>query len=202
MDGYRFEDGKSVYRDESTSTTYDYECRALDPKALKTDRVWICKRTVVATKTERYANGVDNFLKKEKLMTVAECLAATYPELEAADALLTGKAEEVRLSHYLQGELSQFNRLAGGAIVSYSLIGADTAVSSGPCIYYGAFCLATGTMAAIYDNTTASGTKLLDSQVGSANTFYGVQGVGIQCANGIYADWTSGSWLVLYTPGV
>lgn len=201
MDGYRFEDGKSVYRNESSSTVYDYECRALDPNALTTDRVWLCKRTVFATGTERFANGVDNFLRKEKLMTVSECLSATYPELEAADALLAGKATEVQLSHLLQGELAQFNRLAGGAIVSAALVGADATVVSGPCIYYGAFCLATGTMAAIYDNTAASGTKLLDSQVGAANTFYGVPGVGIQCANGIYADWTSGSWLVLYVVG-
>lgn len=108
----------------------------------------------------------------------------------------------VSLSTLLQGELTQFNRLAGGAIVSAALISADAVVVSGPCIYYGAFCLATGTMAAIYDNTTASGIKLLDSQVGAANTFYGVPGVGIQCANGIYADWTSGSWLVLHVGGV
>lgn len=107
----------------------------------------------------------------------------------------------VSLSTLLQGELSQFNRLAGGAIVSASPVSADTLVVSGPAIYYGAFCLGAGTMASIYDNTAASGKVLLASQAGSANTFYGVPGVGVQCANGIYADWTSGSWLVLYVAG-
>lgn len=202
MDGYRFEDGKSVYRNESSSTVYDYECRALDPNALTTDRVWLCKRTVFSTGTERFANGVDNFLRKEKLMTVSECLSATYPELEADDALLAGKATEVQLSHLLQGELSQFNRLAGGAIVTDVEVTADGVVYSGPCIYYGAYCLAAGTMASIYDNVAASGKALLASQVGAANTFYGIPGLGIQCANGIYADWTSGTWRVLLVPGV
>ena len=105
------------------------------------------------------------------------------------------------LNRLQEGELQQFGRTAGGAIVSAATVTADSAVVSGPCIYYGAYCLAAGTMASIYDNVAASGTKLLDSQVGAANTFYGVPGVGIQCANGIYADWTSGSWLVLYVAG-
>ena len=108
---------------------------------------------------------------------------------------------DTSLTTLLSGELQEFNRLAGGSIVSYTSIEADTVVSSGPCVYYGAFCVAAGTMAAIYDNTAASGTKLLASQAGQANTFYGVPGVGIQCENGIYADWTSGSWLVLYVAG-
>ena len=54
-------------------------------------------------------------------------------------------------------------------------------------------------MASIYDNTAASGKVLLASQLGVANTFYGVPGgVGIKCATGIFADWTTGSWLVLW----
>lgn len=202
MDGYRFEDGKSVYRNESSSTVYDYECRALDPNALTTDRVWLCKRTVFATGTERFANGVDNFLKKEKLMTVSECLSATYPELEADDALLAGKATEVQLSHLLQGELEQFNRFAGGAIVTDVEVSADGVVYTGACIYYGTICDTAGDMVAIYDNVAASGKLRMGAQTGVANTFYGVPGVGIECANGLYANWTSGTWRVLLVPGV
>lgn len=200
--GTSFEDGKSRFVDSSTSTVYTYEYSAISATASKTAAVWLCKRIVKATQTFRFANGISDFSAPAQLITVAQGLTATYPELEADDELLTGSAPEVQLSHLLQGELSQFNRLAGGAIVSAALVGADATVVSGPCVYYGAFCLATGTMAAIYDNTAASGTKLLDSQVGAANTFYGVPGVGIQCANGIYADYTSGSWLVLYVAGV
>ncbi len=103
----------------------------------------------------------------------------------------------------LNGELQQFNRLAGGAVVKYAVVSsADTTVVTGAAIYYGAYCIATGTMASIYDNTAASGTALLASQVGAANTFYGIPGVGILCNNGIYADWTSGTWLVLYVDAV
>ena len=109
---------------------------------------------------------------------------------------------EASLTTLLSGELQQFNRLAGGSIVSYTSIGADTVVSSGPCVYYGAFCVAAGTMAAIYDNTAASGTKLLASQAGQANTFYGVPGLGIECTNGLYVNLTTGTWRVLLVPGV
>lgn len=116
-----------------------------------------------------------------------------------ATKLLTMKLLE---ESSIAGVLSQFDRLAGGAIVSATSVTANTLVFSGPAIYYGAFCLGAGTMAAVYDNTAASGKKLLDSQAGAANTFYGVPGVGILCSNGIYADFTSGSWLVLYVPGV
>ena len=101
----------------------------------------------------------------------------------------------------LTGELQQFNRLAGGPISPYVSVGADGPVVAGPAIFYGAYCVAAGTMAAIYDNpSAASGTLLLASQVGVANTFYGPGGIGILCANGIYADWTSGTWLILCVP--
>jgi hypothetical protein len=101
------------------------------------------------------------------------------------------------------GELQQFNRQAGGPIVLQSdPITADGVVVSGPCIYYGAICLGAGDIVAIYDNLAASGTVLLGAQTGTLNTFYGVAGVGRQCSNGIYVNWTSGTWVVLYVPGV
>lgn len=108
----------------------------------------------------------------------------------------------VSLSTILNGELSQFNRLAGGAIVKAATVTADAAVVSGPAIFYGAFCVGAGTMAAIYDNVSASGKVLLTSQVGAANTFYGTAGIGVLCDNGIYADYTSGTWLVFYVDAV
>lgn len=97
----------------------------------------------------------------------------------------------------LSGELQTINRLAGGAICSYNYVTADALVKTGQGIFYGVFCVSAGTMAAVYDNTSASGNLLLASQVGVANTFYGPP-AGVLTTTGIYADWTSGTWLVLY----
>lgn len=94
----------------------------------------------------------------------------------------------------LSGELQQFNRLAGGAVVKYATVTADTLVVSGPAILYGIVNIAAGTMASVYDSTSASGTVLIPS--GTASVNFG--GMGVLCNNGIFADWTSGTWLVLY----
>lgn len=125
--------------------------------------------------------------------------AADSVSAASSDGAFTTGTAEVSLASLISGEIQQFNRLAGGAVARYAYITADAVVSPGPAIYYGAYCLAAGTMASVYDNTAASGNLLLASQVGAANTFYGPPGgVGVLCNNGIYADWTSGTWLVLY----
>lgn len=98
----------------------------------------------------------------------------------------------------LNGELAQFNRLAGGAIVNYAAVTADTTVATGAGILYGIVCISAGTMAAIYDNTSASGTILIPSQALTAGQMFTFSGVGITTTIGIHADWTSGTWLVLY----
>lgn len=98
----------------------------------------------------------------------------------------------------LSGELTQFNRLAAGSIVKYATVTADTTVAAGPAILYGVILIAAGTMASVYDNTAASGTVLIPST--TATVTYG--GMGVLCNNGIYADWTSGTWLVLYADTV
>lgn len=98
----------------------------------------------------------------------------------------------------LTGEMQQFNRLAGGPVVKYAVVTADAAVATGPAILYGIVNIAAGTMAAVYDNTAASGTVLIPSSTGSVN----FAGMGVLCNNGIYADWTSGTWLVLYVDAV
>lgn len=104
-------------------------------------------------------------------------------------------AAQVGLSNLLAGELQQFNRLAGGPICSYAIVGADTAVCAVPAILYGAFLLSAGTLAGVYDNASAaSGNLLIPSSTASYHWF----GAGILCNNGIFADWTSGSWLIAY----
>lgn len=99
----------------------------------------------------------------------------------------------------LNGELSQFNRLAAGPIVQYKVVTSDATglnVASGPAILYGVILIAAGTMASVYDGITATGNVLIPSTTATV-TF---NGMGILCDNGITCDWTSGTWLVLYVP--
>lgn len=108
----------------------------------------------------------------------------------------TGNARRIRvkLDDLIAGENQTFNRLMGGAVCKYAVVTADGVVSATPAILYGVVLIAAGTMANIYDNTAASGTVVIPSTTASVN--FG--GVGVLMNNGIYADWTSGTWLVLY----
>lgn len=64
--------------DNTTSVDYTYICKALDPNADVASKVWVCYRIVNATGSKAFANGVDTFGRKEKLITVADALTATY----------------------------------------------------------------------------------------------------------------------------
>lgn len=64
--------------DNTTSATYTYTCKSLDPNASSADPVWVCYRVTNATGTKSFANGVDNFKESKKLITVAQALTATY----------------------------------------------------------------------------------------------------------------------------
>jgi hypothetical protein len=99
----------------------------------------------------------------------------------------------------LAGELSQFNRLAAGPIAKYAVVTADTVVTAAPAILYGVVLIAAGTMANIYDNASAASGNVLIPSTTATVTF---SGIGVLCTNGIYADWTSGTWLVLYADAV
>jgi hypothetical protein len=99
----------------------------------------------------------------------------------------------------LNGELSQFNRLAGGPIWQYALVTSDATglnIANGPAIFGGIYLISAGTMASVYDSTTAAGNVIVPSTTATVN--YG--GGGIMMNNGITCDWTSGTWLVLYVP--
>lgn len=76
VSGIEFDDGKST--DITTDATYTYIRKSLNPKATDTEQSWLCKRIVTATGVSSFANGVDNFLKPEKCMTLAATLTATY----------------------------------------------------------------------------------------------------------------------------
>lgn len=109
------------------------------------------------------------------------------------------------ISALLNGELQQFNRLAGGAIVSYAAVSADGIVITGPCIFYGVKVVTAGTSITVYDNTAASGTAVMTTEAtttaGAVLTPAGV-GVGVLMSNGIYVDLTTGTYLVYYVPVV
>ncbi len=64
--------------DNTTSATYTYTCKSLDPNASSLSPVWVCYRVTNATGTKSFANGVNNFSEPRKLMTVAAALTATY----------------------------------------------------------------------------------------------------------------------------
>lgn len=84
--------------------------------------------------------------------------------------------------------------------VKYAVVTADLAVAPKPgAVLYGIVCIANGTMAAIYDNASAaSGNVLIPSQALTAGQSFLFGGLGVTVNAGIYADWTSGTFLVLY----
>lgn len=98
----------------------------------------------------------------------------------------------------LTGENQQFDRLFGGAMAQYAAVGADTLIKSGSGIIYGVLCTSAGTLVGLYDNTAASGTALMLPGAMTANQFISFGGVGVQFNTGLYADWTSGSFIILY----
>lgn len=101
----------------------------------------------------------------------------------------------------ISGEIQQFNRLAAGPIVKYKLVTSDATglnLADGPAIFYGIRLISAGTMASVYDNTTATGSVIIPST--TATVDFG--GIGILMNNGITCDWTSGTWLVMYADAV
>jgi len=76
--GVEFDDGKSTDIDVTTSATYTYIRKSLNPNATDSERSWISKRIVNASGVSSFGNGVCDFIKPEKCMTLAETLTATY----------------------------------------------------------------------------------------------------------------------------
>lgn len=82
-------------------------------------------------------------------------------------------------------------------VCKYKVVTSDATgldVATGPAILFGIVLIAAGTMASVYDSTTAAGNVLIPSTTATV-TF---NGLGIICPTGITCDWTSGTWLVLY----
>lgn len=104
----------------------------------------------------------------------------------------------------IAGVLTQFNRQGAAPLPVLYPVTATGAILSGPCVFFGAYCVAAGTLTSVHDNASAaSGTLLLASQVGAANITYGPGGglLGVQCVNGIYVTASTGTWHILALPG-
>ena len=105
----------------------------------------------------------------------------------------------------LAGELTQFNRLAGGPIATYANKTATGAVAAAPCIVYG-YNVTTAMSAAattVYDNASAaSGTVLFVIPASTAVGQYFFP-VGVLAVNGVYASFAgTGTVNFLYAPTV
>ena len=76
ISGIEFDDGKST--DITSDATHTWIRKSLNPKAADAEQSWLCKRIVNASGVSSFANGVDDFLRPEKCMTLATTLTATY----------------------------------------------------------------------------------------------------------------------------
>ncbi len=76
--GVEFDDGKATYIDITSNASYTYIYKSLNPNASTTKKEWLCKRVTNANGSASYANGVDNFLRPDLLVTIATGLTATY----------------------------------------------------------------------------------------------------------------------------
>ena len=91
----------------------------------------------------------------------------------------------------------QFGLNIAGHVWQYKLVTSDATglnIANGPAILGGIYLIAAGTMAAVYDSTTATGNVVIPSTTATVH----FNGNGVLCPNGITCDWTSGTWLVLY----
>lgn len=73
-----YDDALTVKRDATTDPLYQFNFASLEAAPLVTDAVWICKRITLSNGSKSFADGITDFSDESVLMTVAECLAATY----------------------------------------------------------------------------------------------------------------------------
>ena len=103
------------------------------------------------------------------------------------------------------GHLQQFDAVRAGIIVRRVRMSADGVLTGipGPCLLLGARCISgTSPTIALYDNTAASGDKVLNA-TGTADTFYPVAGGAlVMLDTGCYADvgGTTPVWDVYVVP--
>lgn len=94
----------------------------------------------------------------------------------------------------LQGELQQFNRLAGGPIANYMPVTGNTVVKTGAALLYGAVIVVSPTANInFHDGTSTSGPLVAMIPSGSALGPTYLLPTGIQCANGIYVANNNGA---------
>jgi len=105
----------------------------------------------------------------------------------------------------LNGELAQFNRLAGGSVASYVNLTASGVVANAPCIVYGYIITSAMSAAAstVYDNASAaSGTVLFVIPASTGVGQYSFP-VGVITTAGAYASFAgTGTVNFLVAPSV
>lgn len=70
--------GLRTYVDNTTSTTYTYICKALDPKASTSAKVWVCYRITNSSGSKSFANGINNFNNPDALVKATDAATLTY----------------------------------------------------------------------------------------------------------------------------
>lgn len=95
------------------------------------------------------------------------------------------------------GYEQQFQMVAAGLPWEKVIVTTDASglnIANGPAILGGIYPTTAGTMAAVYDNATATG----DVVIPSSTAKFIIENGGVLCPLGITCDWTSGVWVVLF----
>jgi len=128
-------------------------------------------------------------------------IAISSTDKKGTDILAVAQALQVYMASLISGEMSQFNRQAGGPISPYSTAITSTAVNAvktTPCLFYGLFVSSsgggTGTVS-IWDGTTAQTTWLSAVAISSAGSFIpaAAPGIGVLFQNGLSVQQSSGA---------
>jgi hypothetical protein len=79
--------------------------------------------------------------------------------------------------------------------VRYVAVGADTQCGGPESCYFGITCLTAGTIG-IYDGTSNADQAVYPPTALTAGTIVGLQGLGLRMRKGLFAKWTSGTFIV------
>ncbi len=70
--------GQRTVIDNTSSATYTYICKTLNPTAATTSKEWVCYRITNASGDKSFANGIDNFNVAANLVRASDATTLTY----------------------------------------------------------------------------------------------------------------------------
>ena len=115
------------------------------------------------------------------------------------DLTLVGSSSYVDLVTKLAGEWIALDLIKTANSFLAQTVTADALINSSPGLFGGLVCIVAGNTPTLYNNTSAAGQILSPGGVAmTAGQTLLMDGKSIEAANGLYADWTTGTWLVLY----